>query len=177
MSDTNHTSPPPPYSEYVPNTSDMNIILATQVSSEEPTTVQSATLEDSTEQLRSKLSEIREANKILGGISLELLETNKELKEQLSKIEKENDLKNEKIKELENKIQTISERNNNLELSSRTMFNIHLKNKEKWRELIDKLNKLKTELSTNFEKAEYDNIHFINYLIDLTLGDLKTIIF
>ncbi len=174
MSDTNHRRRP---SEYVPNTSDMNVILATQVSSEEPTTVQSATLEDSTEQLTTKLSEIREANQVLKEISLELLETNKKLKEQLSKIEKENDLKYEKIKELESKIQTISERNNNLELSGRTMFNIHSKNKERCREIIEKLNKLKTELSTNFEKAEYDNIHFINYLIDLTLGDLKTIQF
>ena len=95
----------------------------------------------------------------------------------MSKIQKENDLKDEKIKELESKIQTISERNNNLELSSITIYNLHRENKEKCIKLVEKLNKLKTELSTNFEKAEYDNIHFINHLIDLTLGDLKTIQF
>ena len=50
-------------------------------------------------------------------------------------------------------------------------------NKCKCNNLVSKLNKVKTELPINFERGEYDNIHFINFLIDLTLDEISTLNF
>jgi len=174
------------------------VILATPVPPSEPTTVTSVTIEDSTTELRNKVSELREANEILGERLRDLIDKNNKLVEHSKKVKKIIDKKTkridelekkivsdsiaikkyqEKIKELMNEIKVISERNNNLELSSRTIYNLHRENKEKCISLVDKLNKVRKELPLNFDKEEWNNKHFVNFLIDLTLEDIMQLKF
>ena len=183
-------------SEYVP---DQNIIIAIPVSPLEPTPVQSVSIEDYvTEEIRYRWAELRAANQILGERSLELINRNDELKEQLTKTREDNNKKKKKIEELESKVISDSlaiqmykdkirklmndvsistKRIAELELAGGAMIKINDDNKHKCADLVTKLNKVKTELPINFERGEYDNIHFINYLIDLTLEDISKLNF
>ena len=174
-------------------------IMATPVSTSEPTMVASVSVEDHiTEEIRNRWTDLREANEILGDELRKLIETNKKLVEDSKKIKKIIDNKSKRIDELEKKIisdsiaikkyqekikelmnvnKMFSERNNNLELSSRTMFEIHTENKKKCISLVDKLNKVKNELPLNFDREEWNNKHFVNFLIDLTLEDIMQLKF
>lgn len=183
-------------SEYVP---EQNIIIATPVSQLEPIPVQSVSIEDhATEEIRNRWADLRAANQILGEKSLELINSNDKLKERLTKSREENNKKKKKIEELESKVisdslaiqmykdkikklmndvRISSKRIAELELAGGAMIKINDDNKHKCTDLVAKLNKVKKELPINFERGEYDNIHFINFLIDLTLEDISKLNF
>jgi hypothetical protein len=56
--------------------------------------------------------------------------------------------------------------------STGELLTVTLTNKNICSNLVEKLNRVKTELPENFEISEWNNKHFVNYLIDLTLEEL-----
>ena len=175
------------------------VILATPVPPSEPTTVTSVTVEEHiTEEIRNRWDDLRSANEILGERLRDLIDKNNKLVENSKKVKKMIDKKSkridelekkivsdsiaikkyqEKIKELMNDVRIFSKRNADLEIASRTMFEIHTENKEKCISLVDKLKKVRKELPLNFDKEEWNNKHFVNFLIDLTLEDIMQLKF
>lgn len=96
MSYTNHTRR---YSEYVPDT---NVILAIPAVLEP--TVQSVTIDDITEEFRNRWADLRAANQILGERLRDLIDKNNKLVDDSKKVKKIIDNKTKRIKDLEEKL-------------------------------------------------------------------------
>tara|TARA_X000000950_G_scaffold281595_1_gene378687 strand:- start:236 stop:778 length:543 start_codon:yes stop_codon:yes gene_type:complete len=145
------------------------------------TTVESVTLGEHSERIIQRL---KSSNKSYKSINDRFMNYNKKLKQVLlskaDEVEKLNKqlssnkvaikLYQDKIKELRKNIKESQE------LLSKTN-DVLEHNKSKCICLIDKLNKVKTELPLNFDKQEWNNKNFVEYLIDLTIEDLQELQF
>jgi len=70
-----------------------------------------------------------------------------------------------KWKEMNTAIKTVDK-------STEELLTVTSTNKNICSYLVEKLNRVKTELPENFEIPEWNNKHFVNFLIDLTLEEL-----
>ena len=59
-----------------------------------------------------------------------------------------------------------------VEKSTKELVTVTIINKQICSDLANKLNRVRTELPVNFETPEWNNKHFVNFLIDLTLDEL-----
>lgn len=84
-----------------------------------------------------------------------------------------------KIKELlidlekaQNKYKNLDEATHDVTSSTQELMDVTIQNRVISTDLIIKLKRVKSELPTNFDTKEWNNKHFVNFLIDLTLDEL-----
>ena len=177
-----------------------NIIVASPVfESIEPIIVQSQNiteLEDKLQKLENLISKMKENKK---KENKKLLEIETKLKK-LTEIEnKYNELKTEydvhkrffieeqtlnikykkKIKQLllelektQTKYKNLDKATHDVSSSTKELMDVTIKNRIISANLIIKLNTVRSELPKNFNILEWNNEHFVNFLIDLTLEEL-----
>ena len=166
-----------------------NVVIASPVfETPEPLIVESQDvtgLEKKIEDLEKSLSKMKELEK----------KYNK-----LKKLEKKyNELKNEydmhkkffiqeqtlnikykaKIKELlidleksQQKYKNLDKATSDISVSTQELMKVTMENRIISTDLIIKLKRVKSELPENFDTSEWNNEHFVNFLIDLTLDEL-----
>tara|TARA_B110000971_G_C19759529_1_gene385756 strand:- start:28 stop:699 length:672 start_codon:yes stop_codon:yes gene_type:complete len=85
----------------------------------------------------------------------------------------------DKIKYLLIELEKSQKKNKNMndtikkvEKSTEELVTVTMTNKQICSDLTNKLNRVRTELPVNFETPEWNNKHFVNFLIDLTLDEL-----
>jgi len=85
----------------------------------------------------------------------------------------------DKIKYLLIELEKSQKKNKNMndtikkvEKSTEELVTVTMTNKQICSDLANKLNRVRTELPVNFETPEWNNKHFVNFLIDLTLDEL-----
>tara|TARA_B100001094_G_scaffold329228_1_gene391505 strand:- start:915 stop:1532 length:618 start_codon:yes stop_codon:yes gene_type:complete len=84
-----------------------------------------------------------------------------------------------KIKELlidlekaQNKYKNLDEATHDVASSTQELMDVTMKNRIISTDLIIKLKRVKSDLPTNFDTKEWNNKHFVEFLIDLTLDEL-----
>ena len=171
-----------------------NVVMASPVfETPEPLIVQSqdiSVLEKRIEDLEKSLSKMKELEKKYNKIK-NIQKKYDELKNEydmckrfLIQEQKMNTKYKAKIKELlidleqsKKNYRDLDKASTDISTSTKELVDVTMKNRIISAELVHKLKRVKSELPKNFDIPEWNNEHFVNYLIDLTLEDLSKLKF
>tara|TARA_Y100001958_G_scaffold88624_1_gene60240 strand:+ start:1647 stop:2231 length:585 start_codon:yes stop_codon:yes gene_type:complete len=171
-----------------------NVVMASPVfETPEPLIVQSqdiSVLEKRIEDLEKSLSKMKELEKKYNKIK-NIQKKYDELKNEydmckrfLIQEQKMNTKYKAKIKELifdleqsKKNYRDLDKASSDISTSTKELVDVTMKNRIISAELVHKLKRVKSELPKHFDIPEWNNEHFVNYLIDLTLEDLSKLKF
>ena len=182
------------------NRTNDNVIVASPVfESTEPIIVQSQSiteLEDKLQNLENLVNTMKENRKIEKKKFIEIenkLNKLKNIEKKYQKLKSEYDIHKDlciqeqtlnirykaKIKELlfdldkaQKKYKNLDEATCDVHSSTKELMDVTIQNRVISADLIIKLRRVKSELPSNFDTKEWNNKHFVDFLIDLTLEEL-----